>query len=51
MKNQKSICNKCNSYRYCANREKDMEACINFNKFPKETGSYEDYCKTKSTEK
>lgn len=39
MKN--SICNKCSSRGYCANRENGMMACNNFNKFPKETGSYE----------
>ena len=29
-----NICNKCSSRGYCANREKGMIACINFNKFP-----------------
>lgn len=29
-----NICNKCSSRGYCANREKGMMACINFNKFP-----------------
>lgn len=41
MKN--SICNKCSSRSYCANREDGMQACINFNKFPKPVGSYEDW--------
>lgn len=49
MKN--SICDKCSSRGYCANREDRMMACNNFNKFPKATGSYEDYCKAKRTEK
>lgn len=35
-----SICNKCSSCGYCANRENGMLACINFNKFPKATSSY-----------
>lgn len=29
-----SICNKCNSKSYCANRDRGMMACINFNVFP-----------------
>lgn len=41
MKN--SICNKCSSCGYCANRESGMLACINFNKFPKATFSYDEY--------
>lgn len=45
MKN--SICNKCSSRAYCANRESGMMACINFNKFPKLELSYQDYIKTK----
>lgn len=51
MKN--SICNKCSSCGYCANRESGMMACSNFNKFPKETVSYEsDYnCKAKRSGK
>lgn len=48
MKN--SICNKCSSCGYCANRESGMMACNNFNKFPKATGSYEDYYKSKFKE-
>lgn len=40
-----SICNKCSSRGYCKNREDGMLACINFNKFPKATGSYEEYLK------
>ena len=47
----KSICDKCSSRGYCMNREKDVKACINFNKFPKATGSYEEYCKAKHTER
>lgn len=43
MKN--SICEKCSSRGYCKNRENGMMACINFNKFPKATGSYEEYLK------
>lgn len=46
-----SICNKCSSCGYCANRENGMMACNNFNKFPKATGSYEDYCKAKHSQK
>lgn len=34
-----SICNKCNSFSYCANKSKGVTSCINFNKFPKENGS------------
>ena len=41
MKN--SICKKCSSYGYCANRATGMLACINYNKFPKDKGSYQDY--------
>lgn len=40
-----SICNKCSSCGYCANRESGVQACINFNKFPKATSSYEEYLK------
>lgn len=38
-----SLCDKCSSRGYCMNREKDMRACINFNKFPadKREGSKE----------
>lgn len=39
----KSICDKCSSRGYCKNREIGMLACNNFNKFPKATGSYEEY--------
>lgn len=35
----KSICDKCSSRGYCMNREKDVKACINFNKFPADKGS------------
>lgn len=41
MKN--SICDKCSSRAYCTNRENGMLACVNYNKFPKAVGSYEDY--------
>lgn len=30
-----SICDKCNSKSYCANRAPGMSGCENFNKFPK----------------
>lgn len=29
-----SICNRCNSKSYCANRDKGMMACNCYNKFP-----------------
>jgi hypothetical protein len=45
MKN--SICNKCSARGYCQNRENGMLACINYNKFPKLTGSYDDWLKKK----
>ena len=32
---KESICNKCNSKTYCANRANGITGCINFNKFPK----------------
>lgn len=44
---KKSICNKCSSCGYCRNREDGMMACVNFNKFPKATDSYEEYCREK----
>lgn len=34
-KNKESLCKKCNSYSYCANRSNSMMACVNFNRFPK----------------
>lgn len=43
----KSICDKCSSRGYCMNREKDVKACINFNKFPADKGSYEQWQKKK----
>jgi len=46
----KSICFKCNSHAYCANAEKDMEACNNFNKFPKPELSFSEYMKKKQEE-
>lgn len=49
MKN--SICNKCSSCGYCANRESGMLACNNFNKFPKATSSYEEYLKRREADK
>lgn len=42
-----NICNKCSSRGYCANREKGMMACINFNKFPadkRESSKENDAC-------
>lgn len=48
MKN--SICNKCSSCGYCKNRENGMLACNNFNKFPKATGSYENWLRGKERE-
>lgn len=34
---RESICNKCNSKTYCANRVNGVTDCINYNKFPKPT--------------
>ena len=48
MKN--SICDKCSSRGYCRNRENGMMACNNFNKFPKATGSYENWLRGKERE-
>lgn len=45
-----SICNKCSSCGYCRNRENGMMACNNFNKFPKATGSYENWLRGKERE-
>lgn len=45
-----SICNKCSSCGYCANRENGIMACNNFNKFPKATGSYENWLRGKKQE-
>lgn len=38
-----SLCYKCSSRAYCANRESGMLACINFNKFPRPELSYSEY--------
>ena len=34
---RESICNKCNSKTYCANRANGVTDCINYNKFQKST--------------
>lgn len=49
MKN--SICNKCSSCGYCANRESGMMACNNFNKFPKEADDETTYTTNRSHRK
>ena len=32
-----SICDNCNSKTYCSNKAAGVKACINYNRFPKDT--------------
>lgn len=37
-KKRPSLCDNCNSKTYCMNKTSGVKACINFNRFPKDSG-------------